>query len=201
MFFKGYGVLMKQLTLFSLLIISLASNAQDSSKVFFFQEVAWTIRLPPNFAVLGSKKALENNQKGINMMEGASGVKVDTTGVKILVAATKGAGNFFQAAIVPMRVSSNAYWKRSLQGVKDISYTTFIKKIPSGKIDSVSSEQTLDGLLFDKFRLTITIGQNIILNFVLLAKYYKGYDFEITYVSTQEDIKEEIENALKSSRF
>lgn len=80
-------------------------------------------------------------------------------------------------------------------------YTTLQKKMPDAKIDSISSPYAMDGLTFNKFRVTVQIKDKVLFNMLLLAKLYRGYDFGISYVYMDEQIKERIEAMLSSSRF
>ncbi|MEO6488442.1 MAG: hypothetical protein ABIO04_00760 [Ferruginibacter sp.] len=80
---------------------------------------------------------------------------------------------------------------------KELMYTSFATNIPKGKIDSVNSYQVIDGISFDKYKITVTVDQKVLFNSFLLTTIYKGYALGISYVCMDDKTRREIENMLR----
>ena len=161
-------------------LLACSSNAQQVYKTFSFNEVGWTIDLPHNFQVLDSITDVEKMQGGKKLIENANGIKAEVSRTKTLISATKNSFNFFNSTITPCDINSDSGYQRETKTVKDMIYKTLVETMPKAKIDSATSTENIDGLSFDKFRITVTINGNVLFNSFLLSKLYKGYDFGIS---------------------
>lgn len=177
------------------------ASAQQIGKIYFFKEIGWTITLPSDFKTLDSIEDAERNERGLKAIEESNEIKADITELKTLIAASKNVYNYFNSTITPFDPKKDGDYDSSSKTVKDMVYKTFLDKMPTAKIDSVTTSEVIDGLLFDKFHVTIIIKENFIMNMFLLSKYYKGYDFGISYLYLDEKTKEQIETMLKTSKF
>jgi len=175
--------------------------AQQTDKIYFFKEIGWTITLPSDFKALDSIENAKKNERGLKAIEESNEIKADITELKTLIAASKDTYNYFNSTITPFDPKVDGPYDSTNKIVKDMVYKTFLDNMPNAKIDSVTTEETIDGLFFDKFHVTITIKENFILNMFLLSKYYKGYDFGISYLYLDVKTKEQIETMLKNSKF
>lgn len=157
---------------------------------YFLKEVGWTLVLPSDFTVVDNKKAKESS---------LSGRESNPSDLRILVSADKSSGEMFQASLVTDRAGGSDF-KIVIQTVKNQNYLTFVKTIRGAKLDSSSSVRNIDGIVFDKYCIKITINGSAIYYF-LLSKYYKGNIFEINYVYATDLSKREIETMLNESKF
>ena len=76
-----------------------------------------------------------------------------------------------------------------------LMFTSFSANIPNSKIDSVSSSVVIDGVQFDKYKITVTVNNSVLFNSFLLSTIHKSYDFGITYVYVDKATKNEIETS------
>jgi hypothetical protein len=150
---------------------------------------------------MDSAKNAAMAEKGKKAMEDANNIKADFTGLTTLISAMKNPTNFFSSTIKPYYPKREGPYLETNQTVKSVLYNTFKQKIPSAKIDTASSNLAIDGVTFDRFYMRLTLDTKTLFHMVVLSKYYKGYDFGITYLYSDEESKTEIESILKTSKF
>ena len=176
-------------------------NAQQNQKNYSFKQIGWTIELPADFLVIDSVENTTRMERGVKAMEDANNIKADITETITLIGATKNKYNYFNATIEPFHSKGNISWQSSNQQLKELLYNTFAEKMKDGIVDTASSKQIIDGISFDKFRVTVTVNDKVLFNSFLLTKLYKGYDLGISYLYLDERTKEQIELMLQNSKF
>jgi hypothetical protein len=184
-----------------LMIIFFSAAAQQKDSTCTFKEIGWRVTVQADFQIADNQKAEEATQRGLGMVKGATGVKGDISHFKVLVYAKNSPGNMFQASLEDFARGSDSGLRKTMKHVKDVLYTTIAKEIPTSALDSISSIQEIDGMSFDKFDLKITLEGRGEAHTIMLSKYYKGYDFGITYSYINDSIKQEIETMLQNSKF
>ena len=191
---------MKALFILFSLIIYKGSNAQDSTRKYFFKEVSWSINLPSDFTKIDSVEDAARNKRGEKAIEKTIKEDVDVSATSTLISAKK-SFNYFNATITPYDPKIDGNYEKLSQELKDIMHATMVQNISNARIDSSSSKTTIDGLVFNKFTITISIQGTEPFDMILLYRLYKGYDFGITYLYLDKKTKEQIENMLLNSRF
>jgi hypothetical protein len=184
-----------------ILFLGYTCTAQQQQKIYSFKQIGWTVELPADFLVIDSAENTARMERGAKAMEDANDIKADISETITLIGATKNKYNYFNAAIEPFDSKGNISWKTSNQQLKELLYKTFAEKMKDAKIDSASNNEVIDGLSFDKFRITVTIDDKVLFNSFLLSKLYKGYDFGISYLYLDERTKDQIESMLRNSKF
>jgi hypothetical protein len=184
-----------------LIFAAALSHAQTPATKYSFPQVGWTMFLPASFKVVDSAKQAALNEKGKKEMHDATNIQADLSQLKTLISATKNANNYFNSTITPYDPKKDGPYAKANQAVKSVLYSTFKQQIPTAKIDTVSSQLAIDGVTFDRFYVRLTLGAKMMLHMIILSKFYKGYDFGITYLYSDEESKTEIESILKTSKF
>jgi hypothetical protein len=184
-----------------LLFAAAGSHAQTPATKYSFPQIGWTMFLPASFKVMDSAKNAAMTEKGKKTMEDANNIQADFSGLKTLISAMKNPTNYFNSTITPYDPKKDGPYAKTNETVKGILYNTFIQKIPKAKIDTASSKLAIDGVTFERFYLRLTLETKVLFHMVVLSKFYKGYDFGITYLYTDEESKTEIESILRTSKF
>jgi hypothetical protein len=184
----------------SVILFSTTLAAQNTATKYSFKQIGWTMMLPLDFKMLDSSKQKAIGQKGIDIIKESSGITVDTSTTKTLLTATKGS-NLLTVTLIPFNTATDGDYNVTNQQVKGILYKTFADMVTFGKIDSSSSLQQIDGLLFNNYTIVVTVQDKVLLTTVLLSRYYKGYDFGISYLYLDEETKAEMESMLQHSKF
>ena len=184
---------------FTILVFSF-SHAQKPV-VYFFSEVGLTLYLPPEFKVLDAVQNETLNKKGISEMSEANKMTIDASSLKTLIAARKSQSDYFNVTITPYNeIKEGPYYVASKE-VNKILYNTFHENLKNSKIDTISNTKTIDGLVFTEFSLKMPVNDKLTMNMFVLSKFYKGYDFGITYLYTDDVTKSQIQSILQSCKF
>ena len=145
---------------------------------------------------------MQLQRKGVQLIDKTNNVNIgDLSDLKTLISIFKGQFEYFNSTIRKYNEINEGNYDSSSLTLKKILYNTFSKKAPDAIIDTSTSEKNIDGLIFDKFQLSLTLGEKKIFTIVVLSKLYKGLDFGITYLFMSEATKVEIENMLHHSKF
>ena len=187
--------------LISFVLIPSLTIAQATARTYSFKEVGMTLTLPPEFKTIDSAKNADMNKAGQKLMKEATDINVDMSSTKTLITAMKGTYNYISSTVTPFDSRKNGSYRKTNKMVKNALYKTFSDKIPTAKIDSSTTTITIDGLVFDKFRINIILGEKMTMHMFLLSRYYKVYDFGITYLYVDDVTKAQIEAILKSCKF
>jgi hypothetical protein len=176
-------------------------SAQDTARNYFFNEIGWSVSLPPGFKVLDATEDKKNNERGLKAMEESNGITADLSKMKTLISASKDPQNYFNATIRTYDVLKEGPYDSTTGVLDNMVYKTISDKIPTAKLDSVTTIVLIDGISFNKFQLIISLRANFTMHMFILSKYYKGYDFGITYLYIDETTRGEIESMLNKSKF
>lgn len=177
------------------------SFAQQIDRKYTFKEVGWSFALPANFKAIDSFDNAQRMERGKEAIEQANDMKADVSQTRTLISATKDTYNYFSSTITPFDPKKDGDYKAANRSVRDMIYKTFVERMPDAILDSSTTTMTIDGLTFDKFRVTVSMKEKVLFNMFLLTKLYKGYDFGISYLYLDEETKEQIDAMLKGSKF
>ena len=157
--------------------------------------------LPSDFKVVDSAKSADLKEAGRKIIGDANNINLDISSTRILIEAMKAPRNSFSAAITPYDPKKDGPYSAVRRRVKEVLYKTYVEKIPDGKIDSSSTNITIDGLAFDKFQVVGALKGKTLFHMVLLSKYYKSYDFGIGYLYMDDATRDQVETMLSTCKF
>ena len=179
----------KLLIFFSFLFIALHDQAQSVSdqNQFIIKEIDWTFNVPAGFILKDS--GTTKDQMGNN---------VELWRRRFFF---KNGKNSFAFSISKFSNQSEGGWEPAYQTERNRSFQIITNQKPTLKIDSLTSMTIIGNLDFYKFTMTGKENNEIVFNQVQLSKSYKGYKFQLTYISIDQAIIDEIEKALKNSKF
>ena len=191
----------RTITAIILIFAAALSHAQTPATKYSFAQVGWTMFLPASFKVVDSETSADLQQKGKKILEDANSINVDISSTRTLITARKNAVTTFNSTIRSYNPNKEGDYATANHQVKTSLYKALAAKSPNAKIDTSSSSLVIDGLAFDKFYLQLTLGARVLFHMVILSKYYKGYDWGITYLYNDDVSKAEIESILTNSKF
>ena len=172
----------------------------QGSKRFTFQKIGWTIELPNDFLVLDSSGSNAYLNASVNMLDSLGDIKVDAQKTIVLIVANKNDNNF-NAIITPFNPKIDGSWMKQHEELKTITYNLIKEAVPGAILDSSSSKEVIDHVVFEKFTIISSINGKVVGGVVGLSKLYKGYDFGITYSYNDESVKKQIETMLSTSKL
>lgn len=185
-----------------LLLITLTTQAQaqDSTKRYTFKEIGWTITIPDEFTEMDQTESRKKVEQGKKLIEESNDIVADISALRTLFTATKNTFQYFSSTLEPFDSKKDGDYETASKKVKDLTFNTFEDKMPDAQLDSATERLTIDGLVFDKFIITVKI-KDLTMTMVLIGKLYKGYDFGISYLYLDEKTREQIEAAIRNSKF
>lgn len=162
--------------------------------------IGWTIQVPKGWKITTSGQAEVDDEKGVKEIEKSTGTRISTRGTKHLIGFKKDDFNSFGTTIQPVRTQDDEEYQKSVQELYKIIYNTFTKQ--GIKVDTSSGTEMIGGKQFFAFydKLYAADG-TVILNQVLYSKIINGYDFAVNINYNNDENKEVLLKAFKSSTF
>jgi len=188
----------------SFLLVTITSYTQESQEYNFY-DIGWKITVPLDFTLYDFIGEARN-------MQGASGMSneydntddpnnaMDLFFSQTNIIAIKDRFNYFNITTRPFDPADGS-WEEAMQLEKDEAYNNMLKIIDSEKLDTANTVEYIDGMAFSKFHVAVSLNENVQLHLFLMSKLYRGYDFTITYLSLNNEARQQIELMLQSSRF
>ena len=180
------------------LLATIATYAQESQEYFFY-DIGWKITVPIDFTLYDFIDQARNMQGSSEMSEEYDN-SMDAFFSQTNIVAIKDRFNYFNITTSPFD-SEEKSWENTVQLEKNEAYNNMLKIIGSEKLDTASSIEYIDGMAFNKFHIAVALNEDVQLHLFLISKLYKGYDFNITYLSLDNEARQQIELMLRSSRF
>ena len=192
---------MRTVFIFVAIFLSNSIVAQDSTIRYVFKEIGWSINLPSEFTVLDSSERSIMNNLGKKAIEDANNLTVDSPEIVTLISTRENSLNYFEATLTPFNSRKDEDYKLATQELKNITYKTMVESIPGGTIDSFSTLTKIAGLTFDRFTILFKINGKVQFKMNMLSTLYKGYDFGIGYLYSNDRTMSKIEAMLETSKF
>ena len=184
----------------ALFLLNCAFSQSDTTS-YFFKEVGMSIMVPSNFRTVKSFEDEKLRIKGERLLEDANNVQIDASSTKTLLSIRESQFNYMNITVTPYKEVSKNSWQKDNNGVKKILYTSFVDKVGSKNIDTASTLSNVDGLMLDRFEMTIRIKSSMTMKMLLYSKYYHGFDFGICYAYLDKAIGYELENIVSHAKF
>jgi hypothetical protein len=108
---------------------------------------------------------------------------------------------YFTATITPFDPQRDGEYAAANKSVKDLVYKTFSAQMADATLDTASDQVKVGGLDFDRYRLTLSQKGKTLFTMLLLSRLYKGYDFGMNDLYTDDVSKTQLESILSSSKF
>ena len=176
-----------------LTITLLSGRGQVTSKQdhqFQFPQVGWKIKVPSDFTIMDSAQ--------VAVMDNTAN---DSGTSKTLISFSKGQYNFFSSTITPFDPARDGDWNGVNSKLKNVILETLRTQAAAIKIDTSSSVETIDGLEFHKFQIVTTYQSKLVMHTLRYRRLHKGFDYGINISYTDENVGNELQSILASSKF
>ena len=196
------------LIIYSLVIISCGQadpNKQiDEGSVkgetYESKEIGWSIEIPKNWKIISKDKVEANDEKGKSAIEKSSGLKIDTKALKHLISFQKNQFNIFASTSEPVTEEFPGEYQQNNKALNELIYNTFVDQ--GIKTDSASGKETIQGLEFNTFYITIYAPDGkVILNQIMYSRLINGYDFGVNINYNNDQDKKTMIDAWEKSKF
>jgi hypothetical protein len=179
--------------------LSLFAQAEPG-KEYFYKPLKWKILIPEGTKSVSNEEWDKLEQKGAAAIEKTYGEKVENNATTLFVVKYDDL-NYFEANQQPYDSIADADYPAYFQGVNDVLYETFKEQIPNGNIDTSSSQELIAGLLFQKFRLSIGLPNNIVIRLLMYSRPFGDKEFTVNIMYVDEEKGIRMMSAWKKSTF
>ena len=139
-------------------------------------------------------------QKGAEAIEKTYGEKVESNATTIFVVKYDDL-NYFETNQQPYDSIADPDYPAYFRDVNEVLYETFKEQIPNGTIDTASSEELIAGLLFQKFRISISMPNNIVIRLFMFSRPFADKEFTVNIMYVDEEKGIRMMSAWKKSSF
>jgi hypothetical protein len=173
---------------------------QKNEKIIYIKDFKWTITIPENF---DSIKAIEwERLKNVGKSEtlNSTGVTVIPSS-KTILAFKKQKINYIDASYTIIDYTDKEEYLEVLKYGTSVIYNTFKTKLPNSKLDTLYSEEKIDGLLFQTFKLIINISKSQTIEVRSYSRIFGDKQFVINIIADNEENLKFLLNAWENSKF
>lgn len=175
--------------------------SQSNTTSYYFKEVGMSIMVPANFEIVESSEDEKLHRKGEKLLEDANNIQIDASSTKTLLSIKQGQFNYMNITVTPYKEVTKNNWTIDNNSVKKMLYNSFVDKVGSTNIDTATSGSNVDGLMLDRFEMTIRIRPSMTMKMLLYSRYYKGFDFGICYAFLDKVVGTQLENIVSNAKF
>ena len=184
-----------------LLAFSTTATAQlEPGKEFSYKPFNWKIIIPKGTTVVSQQEWQRLEQKGAEAIEKTYGEKVESNATTLFVVKYDDL-NYFEANQQPYDSIADPDYPAYFRSVNEVLYETFKEQIPNGTIDTASSEELIAGLLFQKFRISISMPNNIVIRLFMFSRPFGDKEFTVNIMYVDEEKGIRMMSAWKKSTF
>jgi len=187
------------------LLVVITSYTQES-RDYIISDIGWKITIPLDFTLYDFIDQAKNMQEQSGAPDDYSntdeyGNSLDAFFSQTNIIAIRDRFNYFNITTTPFDPEEDGSWENAMQSWKNEAYKNMAKIIDSKRLDTASSIEYIDGVVFNKFHIAVSLDNDVKLDMFLMNKLYRGYDCSITYLSLDNEARHQIELMLRSSRF
>ncbi len=183
------------------LILNLATYAQvQPGKEYVFKPLKWKIIIPEGTTAVSNEEWNKLEEKGAAALEKTVGEKIENAATTIFVVKYDEM-NYFEANHQPYDSVADPDYPAYFRSANEVLYATFKEQMPNAGIDTATTEEEIDGLLFQKFRIKITMANNMVLKIVMYSRPFGNKEFTMNMMFIDEDRGFRMMSAWKKSTF
>lgn len=192
----------KHYLLFGLvLLLNVAVRAQvQPGKEYVFNPLKWKIIIPEGTTAVSNAEWNKLEEKGAAALEQTVGEKIENAATTIFVVKYDET-NYFEANHQPYDSVADPDYPAYFRSANEVLYATFKEQMPNAIIDTAVTEEQIDGLLFQKFRIKITMANNVVLKIIMYSRPFGNKEFTINMMFIDEDRGFRMMTAWKKSTF
>lgn len=172
----------------------------ESGKEYFFKPLKWKIVIPEGTKTVSNEEWNKLEEKGAAAIEKTYGEKIENTAKTIFVVKYD-ERNYLEANQQPYDSITDPDYPAYFRSVNEVLYTTFKEQIPTATIDTASTEELIDGLTFQKFRISISLPNNMVIRIFMFSRPFGNKEFTLNMMFVDEEKGMMMMSAWKKSSF
>lgn len=193
---------MKKLILlaFAFLLIFQNAYAQNSDNRYYSKDFKWSIEIPKDYIKVSEEEWTKSQEKGEKALEKTTGQNIINESKTLFVYKADDM-HFIEANYQPYDTAIDGDYLENTKQVNNTLYQTFKENIPNAKIDTETSSETINGLLFHTFEIKIHLPNNLTLYAIMYSRLFDKKEFTVNIMYLNPERGEEMINAWKNSTF
>lgn len=184
------------LTATVLLAISCTTNVKE----YRFADIGWTIKVPNEFEMMDDTSISAVNELGKAVIANQND-SLSISNSKTLFCIRSDNFNYLSAAITPLTGEYVQSFDSGNKAMKDFMYTTMKQQMHEAQIDTVSSHETVNNTVFDRFDLNINFPYKPTMSIKLYSAIVNQFELGITVAYVDESIGKKFTSIIQSSSF
>ncbi len=181
--------------------IAYSGMAQNASgEEVFNKDFGWSITIPKGFVPVSSEQWAKMQDRGAAAVEDTYGEEVENNATIIFVFRANET-NYFESNYQPFDPETDGDYLESVYTVDEMLYTTFKTQLPDAGLDSVHLVESIDGLEFQVFKLTIDYGGNVKLNLLMFSRLFGKKEFTVNIMYVDEAKGKQMLDSWRKSKF
>ena len=186
--------------IFGTLLCFLSCKGQSTDTKFYDKEFKWSIEIPKDFYKVGKEEWSEKQQKGKDAIEKTVGEEIVNQSKTIFIFKADDM-NYFEANYQPYDTESDGDYLENYKNVNRTIYQTFKENMPNAKIDTLSSTEKINDLLFYKYEAKIHLPNNMILDMIMYSRLFDKKEFTVNIMFVDVKKGKQMMDAWKNSTF
>jgi len=191
---------MKYLFIISFAFLMNSCKGQTNKREFYNKQFNWKIEIPEGFEKVSSKESKINEKRGTEALEKTYGGKIPNQATTIFEFVNNET-NYFDSNYQPFDTISDGNYLESCKNVNEILYNTFKTQLQDVQIDSATSTETIDSLVFQKYVIKISLPNNMTLSMLTYSRLFDKKEFSCNIMYIDKALGELILNAWRNSKF
>ncbi len=175
-------------------------SSQNKSKEIYNKDFKWKIVIPENFENVPADQWKKLQNEGQQAVENTYDQKIVNNAKTIFVFRTDEM-NYFESNYQPFDSAVDGDYLESCKNVNNILYETFITQMPGIKVDSVSSTETISGLVFQKLKLKVLYPNDLVLTVLMYSRLFDKKEFSVNIMYVDNKKGEAMLNSWTKSKF
>jgi hypothetical protein len=191
----------KIIALFTLVIISIQFSKGQSPAEFYSKEFKWRMPVPAGFVQQSLAQYEANQNQGAAMI--GKGLNTTITDRAHQVCSFKyGRTDYFEANEHPFSQKRYGDFLASCNNIENEFYTGFKNQVSDKyKIDTLRSTETIDGLVFQYFKIQVLAGNKAVANLLFYSRLFGDNELSILMVYATKESGDKMIAAWKGSKF
>jgi len=185
------------------LLLSFAGlcSGQASPTELYLKEYNWHITIPRGYERISSEEMAKIQKKGAARVEETFDEKMGEIPARAMFGFRDGKTNFLEAVQQPYDVAVSGDHATSFRTVGDIMTKTMASQAPDSKVDTTYSVETIDGLEFQLFSVTLKAENKPTINMLMFCRLFDKRELAFNVVYVEKKKGKEMLSAFRESKF
>jgi hypothetical protein len=179
---------------------SCSGQNKIEKKTIYNKDFKWTIAIPAGFDTVDAKVWAKMQNRGAETIEKTYDVEVENQAKTIFVFRNDQV-NYFESNYQPFDTTKDGNYIESFREVNKILYGTFQAQMKDATLDSTSSSLLINGLLFQTFKINITLPNKMVLRMLMYSRLFGKKEFTVNIMTLDRNKEKELLDCWLNSKF